>query len=412
MPLFIPRGFIDVHCSVEGEVNALVSQCQIMAKIFTALAFYFGEDRISYAFERSNYKFIFKTNGYSDLESYSAAFSVKLKERQEKQKTLLAKALLYECGANFISTKGLELFTMWFGGSEANLRGICEKARGSAPCVLFDELDSNATRVINFYEASGVADRVLNQLLTEMDEMKSSVSKVVYLRALAKYTQSFRGADISEICQRTCKYAIRENIEKIKYLSSSIPTVRIRLLIDKYLYDPFSINSIEHVLDESIDMKRTTLVSVDTLLPIKVLSSHSMGSHIDIGPSKSNEDEHVQIDDLSNHLGLLYSWPLLSSFCAPLNGHGSCKVASHLKDMPAHDEEACLEEQILSLMHRFADRFTNCRAEINRLISLPDHQLIEYGRYALGCMTGADMKKATYLKSVRDELLMSMKEKR
>ncbi|GJX43244.1 hypothetical protein Tco_0259920 [Tanacetum coccineum] len=80
------RRFIDVHCSVEGEVNALVSQCQIMAKIFTALAFYFGEDRISYAFERSNYKFIFKTNGYSDLESYSAAFSVKLKERQEKQK--------------------------------------------------------------------------------------------------------------------------------------------------------------------------------------------------------------------------------------------------------------------------------------------------------------------------------------
>ncbi|GJS49344.1 hypothetical protein Tco_0599465 [Tanacetum coccineum] len=78
----------------------------------------------------------------------------------------------------------------------------------------------------------------------------------------------------------------------------------------------------------------------------------------------------------------------------------------------AHDEEACLEEQILSLMHRFADRFTNRRAEINRLVSLPNHQLIEYGRYTLGCMTGADMKKATYLKSVRDELLRSMEEKR
>ncbi|GKB72475.1 hypothetical protein Tco_0933887 [Tanacetum coccineum] len=78
----------------------------------------------------------------------------------------------------------------------------------------------------------------------------------------------------------------------------------------------------------------------------------------------------------------------------------------------AHDEEACLEEQILSLMHRFADRFTNRRAKINRLVSLPNHQLIEYGRYALGCMTGADMKKATYLKSVRDELLRSMEEKR
>ncbi|GJV42680.1 hypothetical protein Tco_1421120 [Tanacetum coccineum] len=52
------------------------------------------------------------------------------------------------------------------------------------------------------------------------------------------------------------------------------------------------------------------------------------------------------------------------------------------------------------------------RPEINRLNSLPDHPLIEYGRYALGCMTGADMKKATYLKMVRDELLMSMEEKR
>ncbi|GKC26948.1 calcium/proton exchanger [Tanacetum coccineum] len=78
----------------------------------------------------------------------------------------------------------------------------------------------------------------------------------------------------------------------------------------------------------------------------------------------------------------------------------------------AHDEEACLEEQILSLMHHFADRFTNCRPEINRLVTLDDHLLIEYGRYALECMTGADMKKPTYLKSIRDELLRSMEEKR
>ncbi|GJT14989.1 hypothetical protein Tco_0873695 [Tanacetum coccineum] len=78
----------------------------------------------------------------------------------------------------------------------------------------------------------------------------------------------------------------------------------------------------------------------------------------------------------------------------------------------AHDEEACPEEQILSLMHRFADRFINRRPKTNRLNSLPDHPLIEYGRYALGCMREVDMKKATYLKSVRDELLRSMEEKR
>nr|GEY87492.1 hypothetical protein [Tanacetum cinerariifolium] len=81
---------------------------------------------------------------------------------------------------------------------------------------------------------------------------------------------------------------------------------------------------------------------------------------------------------------------------------------AHFDGREALNEEACLEEQILSLMRRFADRFTNCRPEINRLMILNDHPLIEYGRYALGCMTGADMKNVAYLKSVRDELLRSM----
>ncbi|GKC58485.1 hypothetical protein Tco_1086083 [Tanacetum coccineum] len=77
----------------------------------------------------------------------------------------------------------------------------------------------------------------------------------------------------------------------------------------------------------------------------------------------------------------------------------------------AHDEESCLEEQILGLMHRFADRFTSRRPEINRLMSLPDHPLIDYGRYALDRMTGANMRNDSYLKMVRDELLRSMEEK-
>lgn len=180
-------------------------------------------------------------------------------------KTLLAKAIANECQANFISIKGPELLTMWFGESEANVREIFDKARGSAPCVLFfDELDSIATqRGSSVGDAGGAADRVLNQLLTEMDGMsakktvfiigatnrpdisllrpgrldqliyiplpdeesrysifkanlrKSPVSKDVDLRALAKFTQGVCGSDISEICQRACKYAIRENIEKV-----------------------------------------------------------------------------------------------------------------------------------------------------------------------------------------------------
>ncbi|KAL6281086.1 hypothetical protein ACE6H2_017967 [Prunus campanulata] len=140
--------------------------------------------------------------------------------------------------------------------SEANVREIFDKARQSAPCVLFfDELDSTATQRGNSVgDAGGAGDRVLNQLLTEMDGMnakktvfiigatnrpdiigiaqawtdepsrlqffkaclrKSPISKVIDLAALACYTQGFSGADITEICQRACKYAIRENIEKL-----------------------------------------------------------------------------------------------------------------------------------------------------------------------------------------------------
>ena len=61
-------------------------------------------------------------------------------------KTLMAKAVANECAANFISVKGPELLTMWFGESEGNVRAIFDKARGASPCVLFfDELDSVGT---------------------------------------------------------------------------------------------------------------------------------------------------------------------------------------------------------------------------------------------------------------------------
>jgi transitional endoplasmic reticulum ATPase len=54
-------------------------------------------------------------------------------------KTLLAKAVANECSANFISIKGPELLTMWFGESEANVRDVFDKARAASPCVLFFE---------------------------------------------------------------------------------------------------------------------------------------------------------------------------------------------------------------------------------------------------------------------------------
>ncbi|RZC56333.1 hypothetical protein C5167_015180 [Papaver somniferum] len=112
---------------------------------------------------------------------------------------------------------------------EANVRETFDKARGSAPCVLFfDELDSVATqRGSSVGDAGGAADRAsLDQLIyiPFPDEasrfqifkacLRKPIAKDVDLSALAKYTQGFSGADITEICQRACKYAIRENIEK------------------------------------------------------------------------------------------------------------------------------------------------------------------------------------------------------
>lgn len=81
-------------------------------------------------------------------------------------KTLMAKAVANECQVNFISVKGPELLTMWFGESEANVRQVFDKARQAAPCVLFfDELDSIAQkRGGHVGDGGGAADRVMNQV--------------------------------------------------------------------------------------------------------------------------------------------------------------------------------------------------------------------------------------------------------
>ncbi len=144
---------------------------------------------------------------------------------------------------------------MWFGESEANVREVFDKARQSAPCVLFfDELDSIArARGSSNGDAGGAGDRVMNQLLTEMDGVgskknvfiigatnrpdiidpalmrpgrldqlvyiplpdlnsrlailksnlrKSPIHPDVDLSHIAQITDKFSGADLTEICQR------------------------------------------------------------------------------------------------------------------------------------------------------------------------------------------------------------------
>jgi transitional endoplasmic reticulum ATPase len=85
-------------------------------------------------------------------------------------KTLLARAVATESEANFITIKGPEVFSKWVGESEKAIREVFRKARMAAPAVIFfDEIDSLAPRRGLGFADSGVTERVISQLLTEMD---------------------------------------------------------------------------------------------------------------------------------------------------------------------------------------------------------------------------------------------------
>ncbi|KAH8061816.1 ATP binding protein [Aureococcus anophagefferens] len=180
-------------------------------------------------------------------------------------KTLIAKAVANECGANFISVKGPELLTMWFGESEANVRSLFDKARAAAPCILFfDEMDSIAMARSGSAGGSEAGDRVMNQILAEIDGVgtknvfvigatnrpdildpavtrpgrldqlihiplpdrdsrynvfkaslrKAPLDPAVDLDKLADFTVGFSGADISEICQRAAKNAVKDAVAR------------------------------------------------------------------------------------------------------------------------------------------------------------------------------------------------------
>jgi len=97
-------------------------------------------------------------------------------------KTLLAKAVATESGANFIAIRGPEVLSKWVGESEKAIREIFRMARQAAPTVIFlDEIDS-ITPVRGASHDSGVTERIVNQLLSEMDGI-IPLSKVVVIAA-------------------------------------------------------------------------------------------------------------------------------------------------------------------------------------------------------------------------------------
>ncbi|MCG3219794.1 MAG: AAA family ATPase, partial [Candidatus Heimdallarchaeota archaeon] len=94
-------------------------------------------------------------------------------------KTLIAKAVAHESESNFISIKGPEVLSKWVGESEKAIREIFRKARQAAPCVIFlDEIDS-ITPIRGRSSDSGVTERVISQLLTELDGLEELRNVVV-----------------------------------------------------------------------------------------------------------------------------------------------------------------------------------------------------------------------------------------
>ena len=97
-------------------------------------------------------------------------------------KTLLAKAIAKESEANFIQVKGPSLLSMWVGESEKGVRKIFERARQVSPCIIFfDEIDSLAGKR-GMEQGTKVTERVLNQLLAEMDGIED-LSNVIVIGA-------------------------------------------------------------------------------------------------------------------------------------------------------------------------------------------------------------------------------------
>ncbi|MGZ7116701.1 MAG: CDC48 family AAA ATPase [Methanobacterium sp.] len=185
-------------------------------------------------------------------------------------KTMLTKAVATESRANFISVKGSEILSKWFGESERKISEIFKKARQAAPCIVFfDELDAIAPMRGSGVGEPRVVERMVNTILSEMDGLEElrgvvvigatnrpdlidaallrpgrfdevvlvpppdekarldilkvhvknmALDQDVNLENLAKKTKSYSGADIDALCRKAGVIALHENI-KIEKIS-------------------------------------------------------------------------------------------------------------------------------------------------------------------------------------------------
>ncbi|XP_076298831.1 peroxisomal biogenesis factor 6 isoform X2 [Lasioglossum baleicum] len=158
-------------------------------------------------------------------------------------KTLLAKAVATEYQLHFLSVKGPEVLNMYVGQSEKNIRQVFERARSAAPCIIFfDELDSLAPNRGRSGDSGGVMDRVVSQLLAEMDGLDGANSIFIigatnrpdlidpallrpgrFDKLLYVGIHSDRDAQLKVLEALTRKFKLRENGEELAQLLDQLP---------------------------------------------------------------------------------------------------------------------------------------------------------------------------------------------
>jgi len=197
-------------------------------------------------------------------------------------KTLLARALAAECGANMILVRGPEILSKWVGESEKAIREIFRKAKASAPCVIiFDELDSLAKSKIKNETDRG--ETILSQMLTEMEDAGTSnivivgitnrpdlidnsmlrngrldvvlfvqppdeksrldiikilvdgmpLASDINLNEIAVSTQNYTGDDLASLCREAAVNAMQRDSSKISSNDFAIGLKRVRPSITK-----------------------------------------------------------------------------------------------------------------------------------------------------------------------------------
>ncbi|EDO39006.1 predicted protein [Nematostella vectensis] len=219
-------------------------------------------------------------------------------------KTLIARALATESGLNFIAIKGPELFSKWVGESEKAVREVFLKARATAPSIVFfDELDAIAGQR-NSTGGSDVNDRVLTQLLTELDGVETlkdvifiaatnrpdmidkalmrpgRVDRLIYvplpcwdtrrhileihlartpcegsldLEDLVERTEGYSGAEIAAVCREAALAALQENIQaesvELRHFEKALMAVKPRTSTQMInFYDDFQKKSGIHTI--------------------------------------------------------------------------------------------------------------------------------------------------------------------